>query len=232
MRWLLRSLPLLLLTLPASAAVAAATNVAARQGTPTPPLSTVGIVTPSPPKPNYLDGPQMRTSHRWRRFPVRVYFAPDDAYSPERGRTVQAGFDEWTRATGGVLSYVIVDSAADADVRVHLLSVPHLADSPTTVGLTHTSSRGPWLDLARMDLAADASVTPELLTEVAAHEWGHALGINGHSDDPSDLMYGVTVRVIHQGAVSVEPPSHPRTPSLRDRNTVRKLYADRFATAH
>ncbi len=51
-----------------------------------------------------------------------------------------------------------------------------------------------------------------------AHELGHALGINGHSPYPSDLMYAV-----QQPGIS--------TPQTRDLNTAMSAYLGYFSTA-
>jgi hypothetical protein len=59
------------------------------------------------------------------------------------------------------------------------------------------------------------------LKTTAAHEFGHALGINGHSDNPSDVMfYGRQVN---------KPEDVPVSP--RDLNTLRAAYAGLTATA-
>ena len=54
------------------------------------------------------------------------------------------------------------------------------------------------------------------MQQVAAHEFGHALGIDGHSDVPTDLMF------------SVIDSDHPQTISARDLNTLECLYSSWF----
>ena len=72
----------------------------------------------------------------------------------------------------------------------------------------------------------------------ALHEIGHALGIQGHSDRPGDVMFGTIqetlTEVANQGAVTSPPqygpppartsPSLPQKPGPRDVNTLIRLY--------
>jgi predicted Zn-dependent protease len=69
---------------------------------------------------------------------------------------------------------------------------------------------------------AVAGVTAADLQSVAAHEFGHALGIDGHSDDPGDLMYPVEIRMIGPDGNPVPAPVHSVT--LRDLNTLALCY--------
>jgi predicted Zn-dependent protease len=134
-----------------------------------------------------------------------------------------------------VLSYTVVDSddPVDADITVRLLSGRNVPPDPHTVGQTSTAVRGRrTLFRARMRLAT-GDLTPEALTEAAAHEFGHALGINGHSDDPSDLMYGSSTRILYPttGSARTRPSGRIRRPTARDINTIKAAYPDRFAAA-
>ncbi len=176
--------------------------------------------------PNYAGGPQMSALHRWERFPVRVFFETAGAYTAERKRQVLAGFDQWAKATKGVLGYTVVGSAADADVTIRFHPGAHLPPGPGTLGRTTSVACGAWLERVRIDLATGGA-SAEGMSEVAAHEWGHALGISGHSDDPDDLMYGVTVRYVSRGPSFATP--RPQTPSRRDLNTIKTAYAHLFA---
>jgi predicted Zn-dependent protease len=126
-----------------------------------------------------------------------------------------------------------VDSAKEADVVVRFHPGDCLPGKPATVGQTYSAVRGKYLAKAVMDLATGSRGifrTTEHLTETAAHEWGHALGISGHSDNPRDLMFAVSTRYL-----SFEPfveDARSRTPTERDVNTVKLGYADLFATSH
>jgi hypothetical protein len=180
--------------------------------------------------PNYARGAGILGLRRWKRLPVRVFFENGDAYPETLRKGTLAGFDQWTTATNGVLGYRVVGSAAAADVTVRFHAGPNLPPDPQTVGRTTFVARGIWLKRAHVDLATGAAgARSEELEEVAAHEWGHALGVNGHSDDPNDLMHGVTVRYIVRDPFSAALPRRARTVTERDLNTVKTCYAPLFA---
>lgn len=63
-----------------------------------------------------------------------------------------------------------------------------------------------------VEAISDSATTRERLYRVVLHELGHALGIIGHSDDPSDIMF--------QSIVDTEAEL-----TGRDRNTLRMLYS-------
>lgn len=58
------------------------------------------------------------------------------------------------------------------------------------------------------------------LQATAAHEFGHALGIDGHSDDPADIMYPTLHHTLLVGGLP--PPTHAITP--RDLQTLKACY--------
>lgn len=176
-------------------------------------------------QPNYLNNPHLQALRRWKRLPVRVYFERGGAYTEERERLARAGFDAWTKASGEVLRYSVVSTAKEAEVTVRFSPAAHLSSGPNTLGLTTSSAWGSTLQRARVELAT-GDARPEDLTEVAAHEWGHVLGINGHSDNSRDLMYGVTIRYISLRPFFTRPA--PRGVSERDLNTIRAAYPDLF----
>jgi hypothetical protein len=134
-------------------------------------------------QPNYSS----KLDHRlaWDRFPVRVYFVPDGNYTPEREEIARDGFDHWTRATSGFIQYMVTRVARSADIVVRFN--PDLSG-----GLTRTHFRKARLFRADMSIGVDRD-DPDDIECAAAHEFGHALGIDGHSDDRDDLMFPVHV---------------------------------------
>lgn len=160
----------------------------------------------------------------WRHFPISVYIAPTD--SATRASTVK-GFNEWVVATGNRASYKIVSSATGAD-----LTVKFSALSPTsnTLGLTtvYYIQGQNYITNAEMELFvynADGSVNSAnnsngINQTIAAHEFGHALGIGPHSLVASDLMY-----------YSIGPDEGFKPVSTRDLNTLKSIYCNNFPTA-
>ncbi len=140
--------------------------------------------------------PPRRLLH-WAQFPIRVYLSsPEPGQAEEaqaeEAQTVLTGFDEWTAASHGKVCYLRVSDASKADVTVQLEPVRYLSAGTTAVGETTVYSSEGMLKKASIRLAEAAS---EDLQAAAAHEFGHALGICGHSEDPGDLMY--PVEIIH-----------------------------------
>lgn len=150
-----------------------------------------------------------------------MFFVPGGASTPERIAATRAGIGEWVDGSGGVLSYKVVDHAAGADVTIRFLPGSFLVPNPMEVGRTATVSEGHVLRHADISLTT-AQMTDADLTEHAAHEWRYTLGIHGHSDNPGDLMYGVTVHVIYVGRDA--PPEQTRRVTTRDRNTIERAY--------
>lgn len=176
--------------------------------------------------PSYARVPQVHSLNRWRKLPVRVYFDTGGAYTEDRRRQALAGFNLWSEATEGVVDYTVVDSPRQADVTVRFSPGRYIGNDRNTIGRTLIQAWGGSLRLARMDLAT-AGASADDLTETAAHEWGHALGINGHSDDPDDLMYFQTIRYLTPRGFPV-PGRARREPTERDVNTLKTAYAPVF----
>ena len=157
----------------------------------------------------------------WARMPVRVSFVDDSAATPEREQSVLTGFNAWVRATGGAIHYRLVSDPEKADIVVSFDLEPFVPAHPGAVGHTDLRSSGP--EMARADMVlATAGVSPDELQQTAAHEFGHALGINGHSDSPDDMMAPTTVRLVW--ADGTTRPAPPRTVTARDLNTLWLCY--------
>lgn len=125
---------------------------------------------------------------RWAGFPLRVYLEPTDART--RALTIR-GFNRWVTATDNKVRYQIVDSASNADITVSF----DLITSGDRLGLTtvYFFDGNPVLQRATIEFfyyPFDARADAEQLNEtVAIHEFGHALGIGGHSPNSGDVMF-------------------------------------------
>ena len=143
--------------------------------------------------PNYAA--QIEQLLHWRRFPLRVAFKNDVTLGGQRlAELAQDGFDLWTDGTNGVVTYEIVAPDDRPDVLVSFAMQKSAPRNLGTLGVTFVSFESQrktlyranihlniWPDMRRWDLRR--------FRLSAAHEFGHALGINGHSRNPDDLMY-------------------------------------------
>jgi predicted Zn-dependent protease len=113
-------------------------------------------------------------------------------------------------ATGYVVRYRQVDSSDGAQIRV--VFKPDTRNGLTTY--TYYPSSGQLIS-AKVEIGVRGN-NPIDIRSVAAHEFGHALGIGGHSQNPDDMMY--------PNFVSNVPLQI--TPS--DLNTVKTAYCNYF----
>lgn len=160
--------------------------------------------------PNYV--PNLTALLHWPDSPVAIYFVQDSNFTPELRNIALAGFDQWAFNTGGKVDYFEVSVPELAQIRI--LFKPTL--SSNVLGVTYFSFQGeflmPVVEIQLRTTWNNQPIPDADLSEVAAHEMGHALGIYGHSDDPNDIMYpSKTLGVIHNV-------------TLRDTNTVKTAY--------
>ncbi len=145
----------------------------------------------------------------WAAFPTRVYFVPGAFVTPERKAQALAGFNWWVQATNSAVRFQEVGTAASATIVVQY----------ETRGDTHYGAVTEYHANSKSELV-DATITFNMtyltdvadITPVAAHEFGHALGIGGHSGDPNDVMSS-TAQVYSRTSLSV-----------RDVNTLETAY--------
>ena len=123
-------------------------------------------------------------------FPIRVVVLKGSSYySEDRFESVKSAFSAWSEATksvpgGGVtIEVVSAYSPQNADV---LVWIGTRSQAGGYEGLTREFGKFAVISLAAM--TEGKSVSLPKLTRVAMHEFGHALGIWGHSPDPSDIM--------------------------------------------
>ncbi len=144
-------------------------------------------------QPNYVRSPQMERLLYWSTFPVRVYFEKDENYSETLQSIALHGFDQWVEATEMKIRYQLVDSREAAHIVVRF-------DPGTRDGKTrYRYQLNGQLVHADIDIGIKGNNRIDIQS-VAAHEFGHALGIGGHSVNPNDMMYatytsGVPLRI-------------------------------------
>jgi hypothetical protein len=158
--------------------------------------------------PNYVR--QLDQLLYWERFPVSVYFERNANYSDYYRTLALQGFDQWVEATGSVARYREISSPDGAQIRVSFK--PDTRNGLTTYRYYPSSGR---LVSAKVEIGVQGN-NPTDIRSVAAHEFGHALGIAGHSTDPEDMMFATYITDV------------PLQITQNDLNTMKTAYCNYF----
>ena len=169
--------------------------------------------------PNYLA--DLVILEPWSYMPLNVWVDP--LLTPDAGskQLFFDGLNKWVRASGGVINYTLVANAGEADVRFRSTSA--LTNLPGQVlGITipfqladnlNAASKFTDIYLVRAQYGAQNATDRLDYSATVAHEFGHALGMIGHSKNPIDLMY---------------PYNGPLEVTQNDINSVATLYRQFF----
>ncbi|MBC7879814.1 MAG: matrixin family metalloprotease [Anaerolineae bacterium] len=168
--------------------------------------------TPAPSQGDYLDrvvGAQGVI--RLTRLPVRVYLRA--APSAELEAAVWAGAKRWEEASDGTIRFERVDNPLEADISVVFSKQTGVKEA----GVASMETLGRLMPSVNVNLNLDQMLHIRLVDQshfletVATHEFGHALGLWGHSNNAEDIMF--------------PEMSATDRPSAQDVRTLRKLYA-------
>lgn len=145
--------------------------------------------------------------------PLKIYVdtsaANPSLYKPHYRTYIIQSLREWTKALDNRLTYRFVNNAKDADITVHW--VPQFEDR-YTAGLTVYR-----VGHARIQIKTVGVPEKDIKANIL-HEFGHALGIAGHSKHRDDIMVGM--RRWQRNNSGYEPHL-----SQRDIAAIRHLYS-------
>lgn len=159
--------------------------------------STPSVVTAPPPAPAEVPGtsrfipnyaPEVDGLRRWDKPTVTVYVGASPAGSRDLGVLVRQGGALWQGPLSGRMNLEFTDNP-NADITVGF-ELPEVIGN-NRAGKTSVTFRANDNVIQSAQVVLDRTLTDEYLVQVAAHEIGHALGIDGHSKDTADLMYPV-----------------------------------------
>jgi predicted Zn-dependent protease len=182
----------------------------------------------------YQEVAQSSEGLKFSKFPLKVFVG---SVPKDWRRAVQGALDGWIH----VFPMEEVASREGADI---VLSWERSAKEPRRLGWEKD-----WVQVERKDdgtivkrtrvafvtLDLSQHSSGEQKRATVSHEVGHALGIQGHSDRPGDVMFGTIEEILiqlndpravpHSGLSSPNPsPPLPQKPSQRDVNTLIRLY--------
>lgn len=149
---------------------------------------------------------------------IHVYVAPG---RPSYRNIVANAMNQWSRASGGQLNWTLTGNPGSADYTIGWTSTQREVSSGTEAGLTTTDtmvdpgSGSETIDHAQTRILTrynGRSLSDSQIAETTLHEIGHALGLEGHSSNPHDIMYYAAVK--GQGGLTA-----------RDMNTISRLYS-------
>ena len=182
----------------------------------------------SPDSADYLDQltAQDNVSH-WSadKIPLKVHIEPTSrvkGFNFSYPKLAKESFIVWYKASNKRTPFKFIENSADADITVEwtdqALHVGNEKSERLKAGLTTSTTTGEGvIKHARIQIRTVMPFSKEAepedkIKETCLHEVGHALGLNGHSTNPGDIMYvGLTRRQL---------------PALtkRDKSTIARLY--------
>ena len=162
-------------------------------------------------------------------FALKVYFQVNEFLTDARRAYAIQGMNQWVTGTNNRVRYNVITDKTQADIVIEFS--PYTAEDNNVLGRaqlvwdTSNNILFPFSQDPRPDITDDKRAGHILLnytndlaldTATASHEFGHSLGIGGHSPSDLDKMYYAN-STTNRG---------PLTPS--DINTLRTAYCDNF----
>lgn len=151
---------------------------------------------------------------RFNRFPIKVRLPQS---SPESWRK---SLDESMKKWGAYIPLKVASQNEPADIEITWEN--HFADN-RLLGITRMQVLQGHLQVRVYQLRPTfypPDIPERVLKNVSLHEMGHAIGLFGHSENPSDVMFASELFSGKGKAAQAKPGNITQ----RDLNTLRKLY--------
>lgn len=164
---------------------------------------------------------------QWRTFPVKVYLGSAPAMRWQEG--TRAAFDIWR----GVFPLQLVVDPRAADIRLgwreSVDEQGHAGEELDWVIYDRQSADTGGRRVAIITVDLSRPWSKDEMQAIMLHEFGHALGMKGHSDTKKDIMYWQMQEKFRQVPAPILPlpifwKSLVKNPSPRDLNTLIRLY--------
>ena len=127
----------------------------------------------------------------WGNMPVRVYIT-ENPYK----KIVESAFTTYNNSLNGIIDFSFVDSANNAQIKVTFPDRIENANSDQYVaGLTNNFSSGKYIQSSTIQILTQKNginLSSTAVYNTTLHEIGHALGVNGHSQNRDDVMFAKT----------------------------------------
>ena len=163
------------------------------------------------------DGPRLWPA---KKMPLKVYIQSGDGvagFKPQYREILKTAFDDWSKASQGKVTFKFLDDGDGADILCSWTSDPSKLLSRANDGLTEVLADETGLIQAATVLILTANDvfgrSDKDMKTVSLHEIGHALGLQGHSPNPTDIMF------FGGGLADIK-----RDLTERDRQTLMRLY--------
>lgn len=153
-------------------------------------------------------------------MPIKVYFDQTNRPKSAYINAMKSAMATWQSVSDGLFSFTYVTNPAEAQVTVKILGATPKAENHV-LGKTKPMYREGYIYAGTIVMYTldkeHKAVSSADFYNVALHETGHLLGIEGHSDSRDDIMYPDYDKNSAQG--KMVPLSE------RDKNTLKAMYA-------
>ncbi len=177
--------------------------------------SPAPVPTPAPAssrqyEPNYRDA--LGEGRQWTKLALR--YRVNLVAGQDRDARFQTALASWEPYFSEFFTFT---PTAGTDFDIEVESVPADSLGGDTIGSTTVTFQRSDSKIVKAKILVDGSLSDELLSQVLAHELGHAFGLDGHSPEVSDVMFA---------------RAHlPLAITERDRNTLFAVYADKLTAS-